>query len=255
MAEPDIFGVSLRDYQDLLLKIRNATSAFVFSGAGLSAESGIPTYRDDPKGMWARLNPQDYASVDGFSRNPVGVWRWYWDRKEEVLDCEPNPAHLEVARLQQVLPAHVVTQNVDGLLTRAGCSHVHEMHGNLFSYKCLDCERTPTSFSSFQRDVVPECTHCGGWIRPSVVWFGETLDVAPHLEAELHATRMDLFISVGTSGDVHPASTLPVRAAHAGKTLVIINPAVTAHDALTPFVFRGRAGQVLPKLLTDAGLL
>ena len=254
MRSESIYGVSPSDYQSLLLKLRQATSAMVFSGAGLSAESGIPTFRDDPEGVWAKLNPAEYASAKGFRQNKLEVWRWYWDRKETASACEPNAAHLAIARLQQALPTFVSTQNVDGLLSRAGCRDVHEMHGSLFSYKCLACARPSRDASGYIRDEVPRCTHCGGPMRPAVVWFYEKLDMPAFSQAERHAAEADVFFSIGTSGEVYPAASLPERAAVFRKTLVLINPVATEHDRLTPYTFRARAGEFLPRLLADAGL-
>jgi NAD-dependent deacetylase len=254
MSDETIYGVSRPDYQGLLLKLRAASSSMVFSGAGLSAESGIPTFRDDPEGVWEKLNPQDYASAKGFARNKLEVWKWYWDRKVSALGCEPNTAHRAIAKLQRVLPTYVGTQNVDGLLTRGGCDPVYEMHGSLFGYKCLACARPGSDEHSYVRDVVPTCTHCGGPMRPAVVWFGEALDLREFSRAEAHAANADVFFSIGTSGEVYPAAALPERAAVFGRTVVIINPAPTEHDRLTPYTFRARAGDFLPRLLADAGL-
>lgn len=254
MFEKNLYGVARSDYNSLLLKLREATSAMVFSGAGLSAESGIPTFRDDAEGVWSKLNPGEYASAKGFRANKLGVWQWYWDRKDSAAACEPNAAHRAIARLQQVMPTHVSTQNVDGLLTRAGCQDVHEMHGSLFHYKCLACARPAHDSSGFVRDEVPRCTVCNGPMRPAVVWFGEKLELKAFSLAEKKAAESSVFFSVGTSAEVYPAAGLPERAAVYGRTLVIINPVETDHDRLTPYAFRAKAGELLPRLLADAGL-
>jgi NAD-dependent deacetylase len=255
MQTTDVAGVSGKDYQALLLKLRQSRSAMAFSGAGLSAESGIPTFRDDPQGVWAKLRPEDYASVEGFRRDMLGVWQWYWDRRESAGECSPNAAHHAIAKLQRALPTYVGTQNVDGLLTRAGCSSVYEMHGSLSQYRCLECKQEAHDSSLFSREAVPVCQNCGGPVRPAVVWFGEPLGLAEFDVAEQQAAKSDVFFSVGTSGEVYPAASLPQRSAVFGNTLIIINPAPTAHDSLTPYTFRARAGELLPKLLTDAGLI
>lgn len=249
-----VFGVPQGHYEQLLARMRSARSLMFFSGAGLSAQSGIPTFRDDDTGMWTKLTPKEYASAEGFRKEKLKVWQWYWDRKQAAQACSPNDAHRAIARLQQHYPSYIITQNVDGLLTAAGCKDVQEMHGSLSGYKCFACARPALHAERYTRDAVPQCEHCGGPMRPAVVWFGELLDNAMMKAAQNAAKRSDVFFCIGTSGDVYPAASLPELAAKWHRPVVIVNPKPTALDLLTPHCYRATATDFMNKLLEDLAL-
>ncbi|HEY8607199.1 MAG TPA: NAD-dependent deacylase [Noviherbaspirillum sp.] len=238
----------------LLEKLRSARHLVVFSGAGMSAESGIPTFRDAQTGLWAQYRAEDLATPDAFRRDPVTVWNWYAWRRAMMRERQPNAGHLAVARLERLLPeVNVITQNVDGLHQAAGSGSVIELHGNIHGSRCFDCGRTSGEADGANGiDIPPRCTYCGGMLRPAVVWFGEALPMQAWQRAEDIVTDADLFLCVGTSSLVEPAASLPRLARSRGCTVVQINPDVTAHDAIAQFVLRGKAGGVLPGLLAAA---
>lgn len=225
----------------------------VFTGAGVSAESGIPTFRDALTGLWARHDPERLASADGFLAEPPLVWRWYAARRAAVRDCAPNPAHHAITRLQARQPGTtVVTQNVDGLHARAGNVDPVELHGNIVRARCLDeCGWSGMADALEASDgrVPPHCPRCGALARPDVVWFGEMLPVAAWQRAEDACCAADLCLVVGTSGLVHPAAGLPLLAKAAGASIVVIGPAPTPLDAEADVVVRATAGTVLPAIV------
>jgi NAD-dependent deacetylase len=200
-----------------------------FTGAGLSAESGIPTYRGDG-GMWAQYDYRECACQQAFNRDPERVWDWHEERRRFVAGCAPNAAHDAIAAIQRARPGTwIVTQNVDGLHQRAGAVDVLELHGSLWRVRCAGCRaiRDDTSVPLASR----RCT-CGGWLRPDIVWFGDYLDTAVVAAAERAIRNCDAFVSVGTSGTVYPAAQLPQIAAAEGATLIEINPEETAISPL-----------------------
>jgi NAD-dependent deacetylase len=226
-----------------------ARSVAVLTGAGISAESGVPTFRDAMTGLWARYKPEDLATPQAFRRNPKLVWEWYAWRRERVAKAQPNPGHLALAELERRVPDFtLITQNVDGLHRRAGSHRVLELHGNITRNKCFD-EGTPVESWAEGGPVPPLCPRCGGYLRPDVVWFGEMLpeDV---LEAALKATRRcELFLCVGTSTVVQPAASLPFEALRAGARVLEVNPEATPLTPRATWSLRGPAGAVLPALL------
>jgi NAD-dependent deacetylase len=237
---------------DLIDLLRAARHVALFTGAGVSAESGIPTFRDAQTGLWARFRPEDLATPQAFLRDPQTVWNWYAWRRELIAAVRPNPAHLAIAQLERHVPrVEVVTQNVDGLHRAAGSSRVIELHGNIHDTRCFDCGQSARDFDT-TGETPPHCAHCGGLLRPGVVWFGETLPAAAWEEAEAAAESADLFFCIGTSSLVEPAAGLPRRAFAAGRPVVQINPEETGHDAYARHVLRGKAGEVMPALLRAA---
>jgi NAD-dependent deacetylase len=219
----------------------------VLTGAGISAESGVPTFRDAQTGLWAQYNPLDLATPEAFLRDPELVWRWYRWRRELVARAEPNAAHLALARL--VDPSKVftlVTQNVDGLHQRAGSSDVIEFHGNLFADRCfvegIDVHPDPA-------EEVPHCPGCGALVRPGVVWFGEAIPVEALALSSAAAQACDVFLSIGTSALVYPAAGLVDMARQAGAITVEINPQPTELAASFDFTLPAPAGSVLPELV------
>lgn len=227
----------------------------VLTGAGVSAESGIPTFRDALTGLWARFDPERLATEAGFRADPALVWRWYAERRAAIGHAQPNPAHRAIAALEtRGRPVAVVTQNIDGLHARAGSHQVLELHGNILRAKCLegcgDPERIDARYD-WRHDprTPPPCPRCGAPLRPDVVWFGELLPQDVYDRAEQAALRCDLMLVVGTSGLVHPAAGLPLLAREAGARIVVINPESTSLDRLAARVLHGPAGSVLPKLV------
>jgi len=236
---------------DLLASLRAARQIAVFTGAGVSAESGIPTFRDAQTGLWANYSAEDLATPEAFRRDPVTVWNWYAWRRELMRDARPNPAHQAIARLETLVErVSVITQNVDGLHRQAGSTEVIELHGNIWDSICADCRQPAPAEAAIE--VPPRCPHCGGMLRPAVVWFGEPMPAdAWHRAAEL-SERADLFFCIGTSSLVEPAASLPRYAQSCGRPVVQVNPEATSHDGIAQHVLRGKAGLILPALFDAA---
>jgi NAD-dependent deacetylase len=226
----------------------------VLSGAGMSAESGIPTFRDAQTGLWARYDPMQLATEEGFRADPALVWRWYAWRRELVLGARPNAGHEAIAAAEQRFDhLRVLTQNVDGLHARAGSTDVLELHGNILRTLCLEhCGYGEPRPERLPAGVPPQCPRCGAPLRPGVVWFGEMLDPDVLAEAHREATTCDVMLVVGTSGLVHPAASLPGTARRAGATVITVNPEANELDALAGARIRGRAAEVLPRVLAPA---
>jgi NAD-dependent deacetylase len=235
----------------LIEKLRNARRVTVLTGAGVSAESGVPTFRDAQTGLWARYRSEDLATPGAFRRNPKLVWEWYAWRRELVAGAQPNSAHLALAELGQHFPEfHLITQNVDGLHQRAGSQNVIELHGNITRTKCFEENRVVTEWPD-TGDLPPKCPGCGGLLRPDVVWFEEPLPEAEMNLAARVSTDCDVFLSIGTSGLVYPAAGMPLAALRNGATVVEINPQPTPFTAQAHFAMAGAAGIVLPELVAD----
>ncbi len=238
-------------FPDLVRRLRESSRIVFFTGAGVSAESGIPTFRDAQTGLWARYRPEELASPEGFRADPRMVWEWYAWRREKCLAAEPNPAHRVIAALERRQPGTLlITQNVDGLHQRAGSLAPLELHGNLHRVKCFRCEADggdwPTTF-----DPLPRCA-CGGLLRPAVVWFGESLPGEVLARANEACLQAEVFFSVGTSSLVYPAAELPFLARSRGAFVVEINPQPTPLSRHADLCLHGPAGDILPALL--AGL-
>lgn len=232
-------------------RIRSANRVVVLTGAGASAESGIPTFRDPQTGLWAKYDPMVLATVEAFEQNPKLVWDWYEWRREVRRDTKPNPGHYTLAQMQELFRSFVVvTQNIDGLHRLAGSRDVIELHGNLQRNKCAR-ENVVIDRSSARptQDGMLMCPNCGGLLRPDVVWFGEQLPREAIERAFQLARECDLFFSIGTSAVVEPAASLPRIAKRSGAYLVEINPNATPVSDSADDVVRGKAGEVLPELL------
>jgi NAD-dependent deacetylase len=233
--------------QELVEKLAQARSVAVLTGAGISAESGIPTFRDALTGLWANYDPQQLATPEGFARNPKLVWDWYAERRARIAGVQPNPGHLALAKLEKLFEQFtLVTQNIDSLHQRAGSRAVVELHGNIARVKC---SREDTVVSAFAEDESPPRCPCGAWLRPDVVWFGEMLPADALARAEEAAEHCEVFFSIGTSAQVYPAAELPLRALSAGATVVEINPEPTGLTRHAHFALPWAAGQVLPVLV------
>lgn len=217
-----------------------------FTGAGISAESGVPTFRGKG-GIWEKYDYEQYACQAAFDRDPEKVWEFHNARREVVARCEPNRGHEIIGQLQKERPGDVaiVTQNIDGLHLRGGAMTVHELHGSLWRVRCERCgvveQRLEAPLTELQHD-------CGAWWRPDIVWFGDALD-GEVIEASIEAiSRCQLLVSIGTSGVVFPAAQLPLAAKKAGSTLVEINPEPTAMSDAYDHCLRGSASEMLAEL-------
>jgi NAD-dependent deacetylase len=234
---------------DLIESLRAARRIVVLTGAGVSAESGVPTFRDAQTGLWAKYRPEDLATPEAFRRNPKLVWEWYQSRRARLAEVEPNPGHLALAELEQRTPEFLlVTQNVDGLHQRAGNRRLVELHGNITRTKCFE-ENVCVDQWSDDGQVPPRCPRCGGLLRPDVVWFNEMLPERAWAEAEAASRACEVFFSIGTSALVHPAASLPLESVEHDAVLVEINPEATPLTARAHHFLQGRSGEVLPSLL------
>ena len=232
---------------ELVQAVADARAITVLTGAGVSAESGVPTFREAQTGLWARYDPLQLATPEAFAADPVLVWNWYRYRRDLVLAVLPNAGHHALAELQRQVPEFtLVTQNVDGLHERAGSTGVVEFHGNLFVNRCSSEACVVAVDDSGD---LPACPNCGAPVRPGVVWFGEAIPEAC-LERAFNAARnCDVFLSVGTSSLVYPAAGLVDIARDAGAMLVEINPEPTSIAGSLDFVLAGRSGELLPALV------
>jgi NAD-dependent deacetylase len=230
--------------------VRDARRIVLLSGAGMSAESGVPTFRDAQSGLWAKFRPEELATEQAFRARPQMVWDWYALRREMIARVEPNAGHRAVAAFQQRHPGRlvVVTQNVDGLHKRAGSPGVLALHGNIAQDRWLDPARACCDPQGLEDGHPPRCPVCGNMRRPAVVWFGEMLPAGELAAAEEAAAACDLMLVVGTSGVVHPAAGL---ARMTRGRVAILNPEPTELDDAADAVLRGTAAAVLPRLLED----
>jgi NAD-dependent deacetylase len=228
--------MSTEDVERLAGLVRAAARVTVLTGAGVSAASGVPTFRG-ADGWWRRHRPEDLATADAFARDPRLVWEWYDWRRQRIAACAPNDAHHVLARWAQRPGVTLVTQNVDGLHERAGAAAAIRLHGSIWEVRCArGCAggREPRRLETVPLDPLPPvCPHCGGDQRPAVVWFGESLDAALLRRAVAAAGACDVFLAVGTSAAVYPAAGLLVAAKRAGATTIEINPEETP---MTPYL-------------------
>lgn len=232
--------------------LAQATEVVALTGAGVSAESGVPTFRDAQTGLWSRYRAEDLATPAAFQRDPALVWNWYRWRRSLVEAVAPNPAHAALAEMERRLPGfHLITQNVDGLHRRAGSRRVLELHGDLFLTLCSQ-ERTPVDGWQDNEAAPPRCPRCGAPLRPGVVWFGEMLPPSVLSRAFALSAACRVFLSIGTSALVQPAASLPLHAYESGAVVVEINPVATALSPIARFVLRGPAGRLVPALVEAA---
>jgi len=233
--------------------LRTARRVVALSGAGVSAESGIPTFRDAQTGLWARYRAEELATPEAFARDPALVWSWYAWRRALVARAEPNPAHHAMAALQRQLPHFtLVTQNVDGLHRRAGSTDVLELHGDITRVRCSAEGRIIRDYEEpAEGQGPPPCPTCGAPLRPDVVWFGEPLPLATLHRASAEAGRCQVLLSVGTSALVYPAAGLIPLAERAGATVVVVNPDPAAAPPGALYL-AGAAGELLPRLVAAA---
>jgi NAD-dependent deacetylase len=234
----------------LIGRMRKARFICALTGAGISAESGVPTFRDAQTGMWAQFDPLELATPDAFRRNAKLVWDWYAWRRELVAGAAPNAGHRALAAIQTAKPDFlVITQNVDGLHQAAGSTNVVELHGNIQRVKCSRDGTIVATWDDSSPREAPRCAQCGAFLRPDVVWFEETLPDDALARAERAARDCDVLLVVGTAAEVYPAAMLPAYAGHHGAAIVEINPNPTRLTDRVDFVLRGPSGIVLPALV------
>ncbi len=228
-----------------------ASGVVCLTGAGVSAESGVPTFRDAQTGLWSRFNADELASPQGFERDPGLVWRWYMWRLDQLEGASPNPGHRALAELASLCERFLlVTQNVDDLHEQAGSADVLHLHGSLFEFRCAACA-APYQLRAEERraDSPPACGLCGDLVRPDVVWFGESLPWDAVEEAAAASHRYEVMLVVGTSGLVYPASQLPLIARRAGATVIDVNPEPGPISAIADIFLQGKSGEILPALV------
>ena len=243
--------------QDLIFALQQAKHVVVFTGAGVSAESGIATFRDALTGLWERFDVANLATPEAFQSDEELVWGWYEWRRMQVLRAQPNPAHLAIAALARHVPKlTVITQNVDDLHERGGSVGVLHLHGSLHHPRCSVCGITHTLTPGIPKEpeggrrlCPPRCCQCGESVRPGVVWFGEDLPVKELSHAFAAASACDVLFVIGTSGLVQPAAGIPSLAKGAGAIVVQVNPMGTQLDDACTWSLRGVAGEVMPRLL------
>ncbi|MDH3252491.1 MAG: NAD-dependent deacylase [Ignavibacteria bacterium] len=240
----------------LLAKLAEAEMLVAFTGAGVSAESGVPTFRGD-EGLWAKFRPEELANVNAFMKNPELVWRWYADRRKVMASIEPNPGHRALVELERIVPhVTIVTQNIDNLHRRAGSAKVFELHGNIERNYCMRCGVRYDDVDVVLEQGIPRCSRvdkdgkrCPGYVRPDVVWFGEILPEDEWYGAVRAMESADVVLSIGTSGIVYPAASLPQIARSHGAFLVEINPEPTPLTDQVDEFLMGQSGVFLPRLV------
>ncbi len=234
---------------ELIRFLTKAERIAVLTGAGVSQESGLRTFRDSQEGLWAQYRPEDLASPEAFARDPKLVWDWYAWRREAVKGVRPNPGHYALVEMEQkVSDFTLITQNVDGLHRFAGSKNVLELHGNIQRVRCADCGIYTETWDD-DGESVPRCGSCSGLLRPDVVWFGEALPRGELESAVLAARACQVFFSIGTSGLVQPAASLARAARDNGAVVVEINAEPTPLTPDADFALRGKSGEILPQLL------
>ena len=227
--------------------VRACHSLCVLTGAGVSAESGVPTFRG-PGGLWKRRDPMSLATPEAFAADPKEVWEWYQWRREKIRGCVPNAGHLALAAIERGKPDFLlVTQNVDGLHRAAGSRRLVEIHGNIWIVRCAACGREREDRGVFET-LPPRCGPCGGMLRPGVVWFGEMLPRDAAEAAEEMLGRCEVLIVAGTSALVAPASGYAAAAKRRGARVIEVNPDETPISGLCDAAFRGCSAEVLPAL-------
>jgi NAD-dependent deacetylase len=244
---------AVHDVRAVGRRLAAASRVVVLTGAGVSAESGVPTFRG-PEGLWRRYRPEQLATPEAFARDPKLVWEWYEWRRGVIAGLRPNAAHLALASLESRLPGFLlVTQNVDGLHAVAGSRRLVELHGSLWRTRCVNaCSPASEDRRCPLPDLPPRCGGCGATLRPDVVWFGEPLDGAALRLAFEEAAAAEAVLVIGTSSLVYPAAALPEAALASGAFVVEVNPEPTGLSDRAHASFRARAAEIVPSLL-EAG--
>ncbi len=234
--------------EELLERLKIAESVSVLTGAGVSAESGVPTFRD-PGGIWEKFRPEQLANFNAFMSDPDFVWSWYQHRREIMREVKPNSGHYALAQMETIFDEfNLITQNIDNLHNRAGSKKVTELHGNIERNFCLKCSTFYNEIDVSEKKVL-KCEKCGGLIRPDVVWFGEMLPEYALRQAEKSASDSDVFFSIGTSAEVYPAALMPMIAKQSGAYVVEINIKPTVMTMDVDELIEGKSGEVLQMLV------
>lgn len=234
--------------EELILKLKEAKSLLFFTGAGISAESGVATFRGKD-GLWSKLKPEELANFKAFMKNPDMVWEWYQYRRQIVENTEPNAGHYAIAELEKFYKVDVVTQNVDNLHARAGSTNIDELHGSIVRNFCIDCKEYYSADKLKIANKVPRCDKCNGLIRPDVVWFGENLRGNAFPNGDKKAKECDICFVVGTSAIVYPAAYIPLTAKQYGAYIVEINIEPTEFTYQSNYSIFGKSGEILPEIL------
>lgn len=234
---------------DLLTLLLRTSNLVALTGAGVSQESGLRTFRDAQTGLWSQYKPEELASPEAFIRDPKLIWDWYAWRREAIKAVRPNPGHYALVETEKRISQFtLITQNVDGLHRMAGSRNVLELHGNIQRVRCSECGEHAKDWVD-DIESVPECEICGGLLRPDVVWFGESLPIG-QLTAAVEASRTcDVFFSIGTSGIVQPAASLAYAAHNRGAVVVEINAEPTPLTPKVNYFLQGKSGEILPELV------
>ena len=234
---------------DLITFLLRTSKLVALTGAGVSQESGLRTFRDAQTGLWVQYKPEELASPEAFARDPKLIWDWYAWRREAVKAVRPNFGHYALVEIEKrIAQFTLITQNVDGLHRMAGSQNVLELHGNIQRVRCSECYMIADTWGD-DTEYVPECEACGGLLRPDVVWFGESLP-RDQLEAAVEAARTcEVFFSIGTSGLVQPAASLAHAAHNRGAVVVEVNAEATPLTPKANYFLPGKSGEILPELV------
>ncbi len=229
-------------------KIKKCKKVTVLTGAGVSAESGVPTFRGED-GLWKKFRPEELANFDAFLENPELVWEWYDYRRKLIMEVNPNPGHFALVKMEEIVSDFtLITQNVDDLHRKSGSKFILELHGNIMKNKCIKCGQIVEFLGRIKKGVLPKCS-CGGLLRPDVVWFGEMLPQDVLSKAFEVSENCDLFFSIGTSAVVQPAASLPLVAKRNGSFVIEINKEPTIISDTVDIFIQGKSGEILPKLV------
>ncbi|MEN6371937.1 MAG: NAD-dependent deacylase [Armatimonadota bacterium] len=247
------------DNNELIGILQSAKRVFVFTGAGISKESGLPTFRDDD-GLWKKYDPMTLATLEAFTKDPVRVWNMYLMRHRQICEAQPNPAHITLARMEEYYPEYLLsTQNVDDLHERAGSRRMVKLHGDAMQMRCMDCGRVfdlrNRSFpDEFTVETLPKCAGCDGICRPNIVWFGELVPQEPMMKSIESSANCELMLIVGTSGEVSGGYGFAQYARANGAIIVDVNPSQSNLTQYASFWISEPAGKALPELFKKATL-
>ena len=234
------------DTGPLIEVLQEASRVAVLTGAGISAESGIPTFRGE-EGLWKKYRPEELATPAAFSQDPKFVWEWYDWRRGIIGQKEPNPGHKVIARWEETFPTvSLITQNIDGLHQKAGSKNIWELHGNIWKLRCTEEGTITENYETPLKEIPPLCPNCGALLRPHVVWFGESLSPTILQKSIQLSSECDVMFVIGTSTVVQPAASLPFEASKAGAKIVEINLDPTPLSLHADFSIRGKSGEILP---------
>ena len=234
-------------FESVADKLQQAKKIVFVTGAGISQESGIPTFRGDD-GLWRKYDPMQLATINAFNQNPKLVWEWYEDRRKNILAAKPNAGHVAISELAKHKEVWVLTQNIDGLHQRAGSQNVLELHGSIITIKCTVCNFKDKITSDFSE--MPPLCKCGNILRPDVVWFGEPLPQDVWGDAMTHSSLCDVMVVAGTSLSVSPANLLPIYAKQNGALMIEVNPEETLMSASMDLSVRSTSAKALPELVS-----